>query len=170
MLNNIEMSEFIPIKTQYPIKIMPENKVWTIEIQSGMFVKNNPPVRRIFINYSLVSEYNIGNAEREREAILYLYLNGACGGHIQRLAKIWGLHRNTIGNYIKAYHNLGIKGLSDLYYQQEERQTKVEEPVTSIDQISIYELLEDSSTTKIEEVVKKKTVNSKKKQKHMNDK
>jgi hypothetical protein len=162
MLNNIEMSEIFPVEIQYPIKNMPKNKAWTWKIQPGMFIKNVPPMRKIFINYSLVSEYNIGNAEREREAILYLYLNGACGGHIQRLAKIWGLHRNTIGNYIKAYHNLGIKGLSDLYYQPEEKQVKIEEPITAMDQISFFEEQKDTSITKTEEV-KKKTMNQKKK-------
>jgi hypothetical protein len=155
MLNNIEMSEFIPIEIQYPIKNLPKNKAWTRKIQPGMFVENVPPMRKIFINYSLVSEYNIGNAEREREAVLYLYLNGACGGHVQKLAKIWGLHRNTIGNYIKVYNNLGIKGLSDLYYQPEEKQVKIEEPVTNINQISIFEEPADTSIIKTEEVKKK---------------
>ena len=42
MLNNVEISKFMPMKKQYPINNMPKNKVWTVDIQPGMFVENNP--------------------------------------------------------------------------------------------------------------------------------
>jgi hypothetical protein len=140
MENNIHISEFLPIETQYPVKLMPQNKDWIIQIQPGMFIENKPPLRRIFINYSLTSEYKIADAEREREAVLYLYLNNACGGNMQKLAKIWGLHRNTIGNYLAAYHNLGIKGLSNLYYKPLESREKNEKQTECVNQITIDEI------------------------------
>lgn len=138
----------IPIKENHPISEMPENKEWILTFGTRFTVENKPPVRRIYINHALVSEYKIGDAESERIAVVHTHLNGI--GNQRDLAKIWGLHKNTINNYIAAYINLGIKGLTDLYYQPEARRTKSEDrddPKTDeVNQSSLF----DNEKTSIE--------------------
>jgi len=114
-----------PIKENRPIKLMPENKEWTMNIGTRFTVENKPPLRRVYSGFTLVSEYTIGDAENERIAIIYMYLNGACGTQ-QKLAKAWGIHYNTINNYIAAYRSLGLKGLTNQYYQPAERRESAE--------------------------------------------
>ena len=133
----------IPIKENHPISEMPENKEWVLTFGTRFTVENKPPVRRIYINHALVSEYKIGDAESERIAVVHTHLNGI--GNQRDLAKIWGLHKNTINNYIAAYIKLGIKGLTDLYYQPEARRTKSEdEDNHKTDEVQQLSLLDNS--------------------------
>ena len=94
---------------------MPDNESWNINLQNGVKIENNYPVRRIYIHFTLVSEYKIGDLENERLAIVYMYLNGI--GNQQELSRIWGLHYNSINNYVRAYKMYGMKGLQDFYYK-----------------------------------------------------
>lgn len=105
----------IPTELNRAVYDMPETKNWTINLQSGAKIENKYPLRRIYVHYTLVSEYKIGDLESERLAIIYMYLNGV--GNQQALAKIWGLHYNTINNYAGAYRMYGMKGLQEFYYQ-----------------------------------------------------
>jgi hypothetical protein len=105
----------IPIVQNQAVYDMPQNKNWSIKLQSGAKIENNYPVRRIYVHDTLVSEYKIGDLESERLAIVYMYLNGVANQ--QGLAKIWGLHYNSISNYVRAYKMYGMKGLQDFYYQ-----------------------------------------------------
>ena len=115
----------IPVKVNHPISEMPENKDWTLTFGARFTIVNKPPVRRIYINHALVNEYKIGDAESERIAVVHTHLNGI--GNQRELANIWGLHKNTINNYVAAYTRLGIKGLTDLYYQPEIKRTNIED-------------------------------------------
>lgn len=132
----------IPIKENRPIKEMPENKEWMLTFGTRFTIENKPPLRRIYINHALVSEYKIGDAESERIAVVQTHLNGI--GNQRDLAKIWGLHKNTINNYVAAYIDRGIKGLTDLYYQPEARRAKCEDENVSItdeaEQLSLFEI------------------------------
>ena len=105
----------IPMEKNCAVYDMPDNKNWNINLQNGVKIENNYPVRRIYIHFILVSEYKIGDLENERLAIVYMYLNGV--GNQQELSRIWGLHYNSINNYVRAYKMYGMKGLQDFYYK-----------------------------------------------------
>lgn len=128
----------VPVKENKPISRMPGNREWTV-VADRLIVDNRPPLRRIYINHILVSEYKIGDAESERIAIMHAFLNGI--GNQQQLAKIWGVHYNTINNYVAAYRRLGLKGLTELFYEPEARRTEAEEEnVLAVDgQASLFE-------------------------------
>jgi len=131
----------VPLKINRPINHMPDKQEWMLTIGTRLIIENKPPIRRIYINHIMVSEYKIGDAEAERIAIVHIWLNGI--GNQVELAKIWGLHYNTINNYLAAYRNLGIKGLTDLYYQPEARRTKSEDrdnpKPDEVQQLSLFE-------------------------------
>lgn len=103
-------------------------------------VYNIPSLRRIYINHILVSKYKIGDAESERIAIVHAFLNGV--GNQQQLARIWGVHYNTINNYVTAYRRLGLKGLTELFYEPESKRMEVKEEKAEIEneQVNLFEL------------------------------
>ena len=125
-----------PIKGIRPIKEMPINTKWSFSYRNGLIIENSPPNRRIFVNYTLVSEYKIGDSESERIAIVYIILNG----FTQKLmARIWGLHPNSINNYMAAYWKLGFKGVTDLYYEPEKRRSSLDDEAVSFDSEEAFE-------------------------------
>ena len=128
----------IPLQNYRPINEMPSNREWTIT-RNRLIVENSPPRRRIYLDYILVSEYDIGDAESERIAIVHMFLNGI--GNQQQLAEIWGVHYNTINNYIAAYRRIGFKGLTRLFYEPESRRSELAERKVAFngDQMSIFE-------------------------------
>jgi len=96
-----------------PISERPQDKAWTVSY-GKLIVINAPPKRKVFLNYNMVSEYEIGDVENERLSIVYAYINGVAKQ--KELAKLWGLHYNTVNNYIAAYKKCGFSGLTNEYY------------------------------------------------------
>ena len=106
-----------------PISKRPVDKHWYISF-GKLMVENAPPVRRVYLYYQLISEYKIGDKENERLAIIYANINGAANQ--KQLAKIWGLHYNTVNNYIAAYNMHGFKGLTKEFYEPKSKRTTKE--------------------------------------------
>lgn len=99
-----------------PISERDESLPWMAKIGYNTVIENTPPLRKIYIDSNLVSEYEISDRESERIAIIYLYLNGIFKNQ-KSVATAWGLHKNTVNNYLAAYRENGIKGLSNSLYQ-----------------------------------------------------
>lgn len=168
------MSDYIPLPSEHiPLSDMPDNKKWTMNICMGMFIENIPPLRRVYANYTLIAEYNIGDLESERIALVYLYLNGACGGHQQEFSRVFGIHRNTLGNYLAAYREHGIKGLKSGIYQPKEIRNSTIETTEEYEQIGMFknesviedksselELSEKDDNLEVKNVIKSETVES----------
>jgi len=93
---------------KYSIKDLNPNEKWEI-IRSRLKVVNNPPFRQILIDYVLVAEYIAGDRFHEALALVTVIKNGVMP--VSELADCFGIHRQTIYNYIDSYDTDGLEGL-----------------------------------------------------------
>lgn len=148
----------IPNLDLTPISERPDDKPWTVSY-GKLIVVNAPPYRKVYINFNLISEYKIGDEENERIAIVYAHINGA--GKQKELANIWGLHYNTVNNYIAAYIREGLKGLSDQHYQPTTvRTSNKKKPAVVHETIERFSLFSEKETINETEETKETPVKS----------
>ena len=82
---------------------------WVHEIGTRIKVINEPPYRKIYIDYILIAEYLIGSKYEEINALVTLTKNQLVS--TPDLATAFGLHHKTMYNYISAYDANGLEGL-----------------------------------------------------------
>jgi transposase len=91
------------------IKDRDSNRKWVHEIGTRIKVINEPPYRKIYIDYILIAEYLIGSKYEEINALVTLTKNQLVS--TPDLATAFGLHHKTMYNYISAYDANGLEGL-----------------------------------------------------------
>ena len=137
-----------------PVSERPEDKEWTVSYGKLMVI-NAPPKRKVFLNYNMISEYEIGDVENERLSIIYAYINGIAKQ--KELAMVWGLHYNTVNNYVAAYKKCGFRGLTKDYYDpaaiREKR--KKEDSSTVKEEMEYYTIL-----TELDQIESETAVNN----------
>lgn len=93
---------------RYCIKNLSQNEKW--EFDHGRFkVINNPPFRQVLIDYVLIAEYIAGDHFYEALAMVTIIKNGVTT--VSELADCFGIHRQTIYNYLDSYNADGLEGL-----------------------------------------------------------
>ena len=112
MWNNIvETARPLPNGTlrEMPIAQRPERARWSARVAGVIGVLNQPPWRFILLQGVVFDQYPIGDALRERLALIRVLQTGLVGPGV--LASRWGLSRNTLGNWRRRYETHGIEGL-----------------------------------------------------------
>lgn len=102
---------FLPASATEPIKQRNPDEAWTAPLPLGYAVENDPPTRRILRDGRVLAEYPADDTVQERMILLQLLQQGAFNAC--SLAKAWGLHRNTLGNWGWRYRYFGLDGLVD---------------------------------------------------------
>lgn len=100
-----------------------ERSAWSVTIAPSVVVVNDPPVRSIVVAGVLFARYRVGQRTEERLALVRLVDTRLLTQ--QELAWRWGIARNTLGNWVRAYRSHGVEGLLEV--PAAVRQTMAEE-------------------------------------------
>jgi hypothetical protein len=94
---------------EMPIRLRPEQARWSATVAGLIGVINQPPRRTILVQGIVFDQYPIGDPLRERLALVRLLQTGLISESL--LAQRWGVHRNTLGRWLRRYEADGLEGL-----------------------------------------------------------
>jgi transposase-like protein len=100
-----------PKRDPIPISKLNPERHWIVPIGNGLAVDNSPPWRFIIHDQRTIAQYPVGDVVQERLALIQLVQQKIMTA--EQLARAWGLHRNTLGNWAWRYRHFGLDGLVD---------------------------------------------------------
>lgn len=92
-------------------------EVWSIQLSGRVSVENRPPYRRIYVDHKLHMQYVLRKkSPDERMAIVLLVERDIMTQ--RQVADAFGVHYNTVNNWIRDYRRDGMRGLIPAYHSQ----------------------------------------------------